>query len=95
MKFNSIKKEFFVLTTQFNIYFIEPVFEGLISPEDILVNENRSQFIAESDTYNNQQREITRGMGLFVRNKVKLDTISCYTKIYKFYFLGTNINEFY
>ena len=75
---NSIEKEVFVLTTQFNIYLSRPVSKGLIRSEGKLVNRNKSQFIAESVAYDSEGREIARGMGLFVKSKIKLEDIPGY-----------------
>ena len=75
---NSIEKDVFVLTTQFNIYLSRPVSKGIIRAEGILVNRNKSQFIAESVAYDSEGREIARGTGLFVKSKIKLQDIPGY-----------------
>lgn len=76
---NSIEKEFFVLTTQFNIYLTRPVSKGIIRAEGRLVNQNKSQFIAESVAYDENDKEIARGSGLFVKSKIRLDSIPGYS----------------
>ena len=77
---NSIEKDFFVLTTQFNIYLTRPVSKGIIRAEGRLVNQNKSQYIAESVAYDEDGKEIARGSGLFVKSKMRLDSIRGYIK---------------
>lgn len=69
---NSLEETFFVLTTSFNIYLTRPVSSGIIRSEGKVVSQNRLQFIAESVVYDDQDREIGRGSGTFVRGKLPL-----------------------
>ena len=75
---NSVDKEVFVLTTQFTIYLTRPVSKGFIRAEGRLVNQNNSLFIADSVAFDEDGREIARGSGLFVKSKMRLDTIPGY-----------------
>lgn len=76
---NSLVQDVFVLTTQFNIYLTRPVSQGSIRAEGKIVNQNKSQFIAESVAYDSEGREIARGTGLFVKSKLELKNISGYS----------------
>jgi len=69
---NSLEETFFVLTTSFNIYLTRPVSSGIIRAVGKVVTQNRLQFIAESVAYDEQDREIGRGSGTFVRGKLPL-----------------------
>jgi uncharacterized protein (TIGR00369 family) len=69
---NSLEDEFFVLTTSFTTYITRPVSQGTITAVGRVVNANRSQWIAEAVLYNQENREIARGNGVFVRSKVLL-----------------------
>jgi uncharacterized protein (TIGR00369 family) len=69
---NSLEKEVFVLTTSFTTYLTRPVSSGVIKSVGKVVNQNRSQFIAESIAYNSDGQEIARGSGIFVRGKLLL-----------------------
>lgn len=69
---NSLEESFFVLTTSFNIYLTRPVSEGVIRAVGKVVTRNRLQFIAESVAYDEQDREIGRGSGTFVRGRLPL-----------------------
>lgn len=69
---NSLEPEVFVLTTSFTTYMTRPVSEGTLRAVGTVVNRNRSQFIAEAVLFDEQERELGRGNGLFVRSKVKL-----------------------
>lgn len=69
---NSLEPEFFVLTTSFTTYMTRPVSQGLMRAVGQVVNQNSTQFIAESAVYNEQGKEIGRGNGIFVRGKMPL-----------------------
>ncbi len=69
---NSLEPEFFVLTTSFTTYMTRPVSEGKMTAIGNVVNQNKSQFIAESIVYDDQGREVGRGNGVFVRGKLPL-----------------------
>ncbi len=75
---NSIVKDVYVLTTQYNVYLTRPVSQGIIRAEGHLVYQNKSQFIAESVVYDSENRVIGRGTGTFVRSKIKLEDIQSY-----------------
>ncbi len=69
---NSLVEDVFVLTTTFTTYLTRPVSEGVVRAEGKVVNQNSSQFIAESVLYDANDREIARANGVFVRSKILL-----------------------
>jgi uncharacterized protein (TIGR00369 family) len=69
---NSLESEFFLLTTSFTTYITRPVSSGQMRAVGKVVNQNRTQFIAESVVYDLEGREIGRGNGVFVRGKLRL-----------------------
>lgn len=74
---NSLVEDVFVLTISFTTYITRPVSEGAIKAIGKVVNQNRSQFIAESVMYDSNDNEIARANGIFVRSKIPLtDKIS-------------------
>ncbi len=75
---NSLETEVFVLTTSFTTYITRPVSGGNMKAIGKVVNENRTQFIAESIVYNSDEKEIGRGNGVFVRGKRLLSETSGY-----------------
>ena len=75
---NSLEKEVFVLTTSFTTYITRPVVDGTMKAIGKVVNSNRSQWIVESVLYNEQDVEIARGNGIFVRSKILLAEIPGY-----------------
>ena len=75
---NSMEPDVFMLTTSFTTYLTRPVSEGVMRAEGRLVNQNRSQMVAESVVYDADGREIGRGSGLFVRSKVMLRDVPGY-----------------
>lgn len=69
---NSLVSDVFVLTVSFNVYLIRPVDKGVIRAEGRVTNSTRTQFFAESVLYDEDDREIARGSGAFVRGKTRL-----------------------
>ena len=69
---NSLVEDVFVLTVSFNIYLIRPIAKGIIKASGKVVNSTRTQYFAESILYDQEEREIARGSGVFVKGKVKL-----------------------
>ena len=78
---NSLEEEVFVLTTSFTTYITRPVADGKMRAVGKMVNKNKSQFIAEAIVYDEQDREIGRGNGIFVRSKLLLTDATGYEKI--------------
>jgi len=62
---NSMEKEFFLLTSSFNLYFLRPVHSGKIRGVGKVVSRTKSQYIAEAVIYNDENKEIGRGSGTF------------------------------
>ena len=69
---NSLVEDVFVLTTSFTTYITRPVSEGVVTAYGNVVNQNRTQFICESVLYNEDEKEIARASGIFVRSKTPL-----------------------
>ena len=69
---NSLEKDFFVYTTSFTTYITRPVSQGRVRALGRVVNENNTQFIAESVLYDEGGEEIARANGIFVRSKIPL-----------------------
>lgn len=69
---NSLETEFFALTTSFTTYLTRPVSSGAMKAIGKVVNQNKSQFISESIVFDDQERELGRGSGVFARSKFKL-----------------------
>jgi acyl-coenzyme A thioesterase PaaI-like protein len=70
---SSLVEDRFVLTSNFNLYMLAPVAAGVIRSVGKVVSGGGSSFLAESVLYNDQEEEIARGSGMFVRSKVRLD----------------------
>ena len=69
---NSLVEDVFVLTVSFNIYLLRPVDKGIVRASGKVVNVTKTQFLAESVLYDDEEREIARGSGVFVKGKTKL-----------------------
>ncbi len=69
---NSLVEDVFVLTTSFNIYLTRPVEYGKIRSVGKVLNRTRLVFIAEAVLFDEQDKEVGRGSGTFMRSKLKL-----------------------
>ncbi|MCB1583675.1 MAG: PaaI family thioesterase [Xanthomonadales bacterium] len=78
---NSLETEFFLVTTSFTTYLTRPVSQGIMRAVGKVLNQNRSQIIAEAVVYNSAEKEIGRGNGVFVRSKNKLESIQGYNDL--------------
>ena len=77
---NSLEREVFVLTTSFTTYLTRPVSSGRMRAVGEVVNQNRTQFIAQAVVYDAQGREIGRGNGIFVRSGMRLQEVDAYAR---------------
>ena len=66
---NSLEKEFFLLTSSFNLYFLRPVQSGKIRGVGKVVSRTKTQYIAEAVIYNDENKEIGRGSGTFAMSR--------------------------
>jgi uncharacterized protein (TIGR00369 family) len=70
---SSLVEDYFVLTSNFNLYLHAPVATGMIRSVGKVVRGGGSSFLAEAILYNDQNEEIARGSGMFVKSKIKFD----------------------
>ena len=75
---NSLEREVFVLTTSFTTYLTRPISSGTMRSVGRVVNQNRSQYIAEAIAYNSDGKEVGRGSGIIVRGNAPLSGVSGY-----------------
>ena len=68
---NSLVPDVFVLTVSFNIYLIRPVDKGTVRAVGLVTNATKTQYFAEAILYDEQNREIARGSGAFVRSQIR------------------------
>ncbi len=71
---SSLVQEFFVLTASFTTYLIRPVTSGEIRAVGRVVFATPRLYLAESNLYDERDREIGRGSGNFVPGKVRLSS---------------------
>lgn len=79
---NSLETNYFMVTTSFTTYLTRPVSSGQMYAQGRVVNQNRSQIIAEAVVYNAADKEIGRGNGIFVRSKQSLQQVQGYNKAF-------------
>ena len=75
---NSFESKVFVVTTSFTTYLTRPVGSGLLRAVGQVVNSNRQQYIAEAIIYDQEDKEIGRGNGVFMRSKMLLKDAAGY-----------------
>ncbi|MDR2013695.1 MAG: PaaI family thioesterase [Rhodanobacter sp.] len=68
----SLETKVFVLTATFTTYLIRPVSMGKLRSVGKVVSRSATQFIAEAVVYNENDKEIGRGSGVFVKGKLPL-----------------------
>jgi uncharacterized protein (TIGR00369 family) len=68
---SSLVDDYFVLTSNFNLYLHAPVTAGTMRSVGKVVRGGGSSFLAEAVLYNDQNEEIARGSGMFVKSKIK------------------------
>jgi uncharacterized protein (TIGR00369 family) len=69
---NSLVEDVIVLTASYNVYFIRPVSEGVMTATGKVVQASRRLIIVESSVVDSGDREIARGSGTFMRSKIHL-----------------------
>lgn len=69
---NSLVIDVFVLTTTFTTYLTRPVTSGTLTAVGEVVNDGRTQWLAQSIVYDDADREVGRGSGTFVRSRSAL-----------------------
>lgn len=69
---NSLVKDVFVLTVTFNLYLERPVSGGDLTAVGKVVSRSPRLIVAESFLYDDQEREIARGSGTFMKSRVPL-----------------------
>jgi len=66
---NSLITDAFVLTTTFVTYLLRPISSGSLRAVGEVVNEGRTQWIAQAVAYDDEDREVCRGSGTFVKSR--------------------------
>jgi len=66
---NSLVTDVFVLTTEFTTYLTRPVTSGVLTAIGEVVNEGKTQWLAQAVVYDGEDREVGRGSGTFVKSR--------------------------
>lgn len=76
---SSLEREMFVLTSTFTTSFSRPVSDGKMKAIGRVVDRSGSRYHAEAIVYDDNDCEVGRGNGVFVRSKKPLIQINSYT----------------
>jgi uncharacterized protein (TIGR00369 family) len=69
---NSLVTDVFVLTTTFTTYLTRPVTSGTLTAIGEVVNEGRTEWFAQAVVYDDEEQEVGRGSGTFVKSRSPL-----------------------
>lgn len=69
---NSLVTDVFVLTTTFTTHLTRPVTSGTLTSIGEVVSESRTQWLAQAIVYDDENREVGRGSGTFVKSRSPL-----------------------
>jgi uncharacterized protein (TIGR00369 family) len=69
---NSLVTDVFVLTTTFTTYLTRPVTSGTLTAIGEVINEGRTQWLAQAVVYDDEEQEVGRGSGTFVKSRSPL-----------------------
>ncbi len=69
----SLRDGHFLVTSTFTTYLTRPVAAGRLAARGRVLNATRSQVIAEAVLYDEREREVARGSGLFVPGRLRFD----------------------
>ena len=69
----SIVKDYFLLTKNFNIDFLKPHSEGLITAKGWLTKEENGLFYCEGELVNDSGKQIAKGKGVFAKSRLPLE----------------------
>ncbi|MCB1149065.1 MAG: PaaI family thioesterase [Chlamydiia bacterium] len=71
----TFEHEFFLVTSQFNIYFHRSVNEGVLRAEGAVTHRSRSLTIATAQVFDDAGRLAASGSGIFVKSKKTLSSL--------------------
>jgi len=70
---SSLVDDAFVLTASFNIYFLRPISDGVMTARGTIVNRSKRLLVGDGVLVDSDGREIARGSGTFMPSRVPLD----------------------
>lgn len=68
----SIVTDVFVLTSQFNIHLLRPIFEEKITSKGKIISKTKTSILAESELYNEKGKLLATGRGSFALSRMAL-----------------------
>lgn len=68
----SVVRDFFVVTSAFQLYFLRPVSDGHLLARGQVVSQSKRLYIAEGVLFDSRGKEVARGSGTFMPSATKL-----------------------
>ncbi|HJX95533.1 MAG TPA: PaaI family thioesterase [Candidatus Acidoferrum sp.] len=68
----SVVKDFFVVTSSFQLYFLRPVSEGHLLARGQVVSRSKRLYMAEGVLFDSRGEEVARGSGSFMPSSIQL-----------------------
>jgi len=75
---SSLVQDVFVLTANFEIHFLQPIFDGEITAKGVVLEVFTNKIKAKSELFNHKNELVACGQGLFVKSKINLKSIDSY-----------------
>ena len=70
---SSLVEDAFVLTANFNLYLFQPINKGALIARGRVIYESKNSYIAEAVLFDQDEHQISRGSGSFIRSKIPLN----------------------
>lgn len=77
---NTLVTDRFLLTTSFNLHFTKPVRSGRVIAEGRWISGRRRVLVAEARLLDDEEEEIGRGTGTFMRSHIPLSGLEGYSR---------------
>lgn len=74
----TLEREYFMLTASFNLYFVRPVFTGVLTAKGSVITKTKVSTIAEARLFDDKDNQVASGSGVFMRSKTALTTARGY-----------------
>jgi uncharacterized protein (TIGR00369 family) len=68
----SVVRDFFVVTSSFQLYFLRPVSEGHLLARGQVVSRSKRLYISEGVLFDSRGKEVARGSGTFMPSSMEL-----------------------
>lgn len=72
-------KDFFLVTSNFNIHLLRPIYDGVITARGKIDFQSQNLFTASAELINEKGKLVGSGTGQFMKSKVSLEEVDDYS----------------